>query len=262
MKACPTCAHTIEIETATACPACGRALTGAAAPAVSPPAAPKSVKPVNRSRQSWLTPLLLIFVAGAVGSLLALGYVGRESASPSTVRSGPEVPGERRAVPEATAAALPFEPPRGAIVPQWMARPLRTGRGRVTGIIFELAANEDVAVARRRVLPVLSVRCEAGPPEVFILTHTAASFESYPRQHTVEVAFDAAPAVQQMWEDSVSHDALFAPNGRALLREIVGAKTMDLRFTPFNAQPVIVHFNVQGLAAPLKSAASRCAWNS
>jgi hypothetical protein len=124
-------------------------------------------------------------------------------------------------------------------------------------VVLELVANDEVAVWRRRVRPMLTVRCETGAPEVFVLTYSPASFENKPRHHTVQVAFDSSPAVDQMWEHSVGHDALFAPDGRELVQQIAGSETMSFTFTPFNASPATVQFNVSGLRAQLDSA-KRC----
>ena len=93
--------------------------------------------------------------------------------------------------------------------------------------------------------------------EVFVLTQSAASIERS-GQHTVEVAFDEGDTVAEMWEHSLDHDALFAPDGRAFMRQLAGARRMSFTFTPFNASPAVVTFSVNGFDAQLKSAAKTC----
>jgi hypothetical protein len=155
----------------------------------------------------------------------------------------------------------PSEAPKKATTPQWIARRpgyySRDGRGIV---IFELAANEDVAAWRSLVRPHLEIRCAGRTSEVYVMTHSAASPEGSTRQHTVELRFDGGEAVVQKWDHSVDHDALFASDSEALVRQIAGASTMAFTFTPFNAPPAHVRFNVEGLSGHLATAARTCGW--
>ena len=159
----------------------------------------------------------------------------------------------------AAAPAAPIDAPRSASAPRWItsAPPVR-GRAAANGVVFELAADEDVKVWRNRVRPVLTVRCVAKTTEVFVMTRSAASIEGNTSLHTVQVGFDGGDAAAQMWEHSVDHDALFAPDGRALVHQIAGARSMSFTFTPFNASPAAASFSVAGFDAQLKSAAKKC----
>ena len=108
--------------------------------------------------------------------------------------------------------------------PRWVASGPSRRAG--TGVMFELSADEDVDVWRKRVRPVLTVRCSAKETEVFVVTQSAASIEPT-GQHTVQVSFDDGGAAAEMWEHSVDHDALFAPNGKGLLHQIAAAHRMS-----------------------------------
>ncbi len=143
---------------------------------------------------------------------------------------------------------------------EWTA----TGPSRRRGIgedeiLFELVADESIGVRNKFVRPVLTVRCAAKTAEVFVMTYSAASFERTGR-HTVQLNFDGGDAVSQTWDHSVDHDALFAPDGNALARQIADAQTMSFMFTPFNASQAIVTFSVDGLDKHLEAAARKCGW--
>ena len=129
----------------------------------------------------------------------------------------------------------------------------------MNGFVFELSADEDVKVSRKRVRPLLTVRCVAKKTEVFVVTRSPASIESTGK-HTIHVAFDGGDEDTQTWEHSVDHDALFAPDGHTLARQIVGARTMSFAFTPFNSPLAITTFSVAGFNTEVESAAKKCGW--
>ena len=110
----------------------------------------------------------------------------------------------------------------------------------------------------KRVRPQLAVRCFDRSAEIDVVTHSAASFEGSTNQHTVQVGFDGAAPVEQKWDHSVDHEALFAPEPGAFLDQLASAREMSFRFTPFNAAAVDVHFSVDGFAPHLSKAARTC----
>ena len=139
--------------------------------------------------------------------------------------------------------------------PQWAADKQRT-------IGFELEADNEVSVWMKHVRPTLAVRCLSRLTEVFVVTDSAASFESLADRHTVQIGFDGESEVAEHWVDSASHRELFAPDGVALARQIAGAQRMRFRFTPFNSSPVLIEFDVRGFAQPLESVAKTCGWSA
>lgn len=209
-----------------------------------------------RPKRSQFSPLLIAVAVAGIGSLMLLAASTRSPATPPVH----ETPlGSNHGAADAPVAAPKNTsiPTRRASSSRWIASgPSRRG---YTGITFDLAADEDIDVWRKRVRPVLTVRCTAKETEVFVLTQSAASIEPT-GQHTVQMSFDDGDPVAEMWEHSTDHDALFAPEGMALKRQIAGARRMSFTFTPFNASPSIVHFSVAGFDAQLKSASKTCGW--
>ena len=148
--------------------------------------------------------------------------------------------------------------PDTAPTPKWAAsrNPRKAGYG--ASMVFELAADSDVEVWRKRIRPVLTVRCAARATEVFVVTESPATIEDNSNRHTIKMSFDGREPLEQKWEHSIDHDALFAPDGRAMIRRIAGARQLSFSFAPFNAPPATVVFHVEGFAAQHKAAARTC----
>ena len=110
----------------------------------------------------------------------------------------------------------------------------------------------------KRVRPTLVVRCMDKRTDVFVYTDSAARIEEQDENHTVRVAFDDGAGTHERWPDSVEHDALFAPDGQAMARRLLGARQMRFTFSPHNAAPVTATFDVSGLGELLSPIAKRC----
>ena len=79
-------------------------------------------------------------------------------------------------------------------------------------------------------------------------------------RHTLQVRFDDQKPFTQMWSDSTDDKALFAPNSVALAKRIAAAKMMLVRFTPFNASPQTIEFDVRGFNEQIGLVAKTCGW--
>jgi hypothetical protein len=143
--------------------------------------------------------------------------------------------------------------------PKW-ARTRQSGWGSDGSrtVTFQLEAENEVSVWMKRVRPVLAVRCLRRQTEVFIVTDSATSIEVTPDRHTVRVGFDGQPETAEQWLVSEGQGELFAPDAVALARRLAGAHTMHFGFTPFNASPVVLEFDVRGFAGPFESVAKTC----
>ena len=222
-----------------------------------PPAeAAVKARPARRRR---IPPTVLAFFTGAVCSLIVIARVAMPSAGAAGSAKA-DVAASHTAVastpPPATAVQRPRE---SEAVPVWVRNEERGWRSARPGVRFELAADHDVPVWNKRVRPVLTVRCVSGTTEVFVTTHSASSFERDAGLHTVRLSFNDGTDVGEQWQDSTNHEALFAPDGPAIARQIAQARKMSFRFTPFNASSVRVDFSVDGFDEHLVSAAKACA---
>jgi hypothetical protein len=123
---------------------------------------------------------------------------------------------------------------------------------------FELQAERDVAVYLDRVRPVLAVRCISKYTQVFIRLESSASIENAGDTHTVKISLDGEPDVEQQWVDSTDKQALFAPDGDALVARMAASRRLRFSFNPFNAPPATVEFDVRGLDEPLAAMSKTC----
>jgi hypothetical protein len=179
--------------------------------------------------------LLVLFGITGVGSLMLLASSMRvpesatdvarpATATPNTSAKAVEAPAAAvgGAVATAPVTAEPaLEPTDRVSKPRWTAAANSRKAGYGANIVFELTADQDIEVWRKRVRPVLTMRCAGRTTEVFIVTQAPATIEDRTNRHSVKIGFDGQEPVEQMWEHSIDHDALFAINGPAMMRQIV-----------------------------------------
>jgi hypothetical protein len=235
----------------------------AAAPTATATAAAVAIARDSRPKSLHLLLLLIVFAITGVGSLMLLASAMRPAdgdvpaQTAQTASSSTAQPAASNAKANAVVTAT-AEPAEGAEAPKWMASANSRKAGYGANIVFELPANEDVEVWRKHVRPVLTMRCAARTTEVFIVTNSPATIEGNSNQHTVKIGFDGRAPVEQTWEHSIDHDALFALNGTAMMRQITSAQQMTFSWAPFNAPPATATFNVGGFEAHRKTAAAKC----
>jgi hypothetical protein len=220
----------------------------------------------SRVKPLKLLLLLTIFAITGVGSLMLLASSMRPSDADSPTGAGqtPSTGSTRghvkaaNAVAPASGALAPVESRDSARKSKWIASVNSRKAGYGANVVFELQAEDDVEVWRKHVRPVLTMRCAARATEVFVATMSPAMPEGKSNMHTIKVSFDGGEPVEQMWEHSVDHDALFSRNGAPLMRQIAQARSMTFSWAPFNAPPATATFDVDGFAAHQKTAASKC----
>jgi hypothetical protein len=128
-------------------------------------------------------------------------------------------------------------------------------------VAYELDADQQVRVWTTHVRPTLVVRCLNHKTEVFVFTETPAKLESTDGTHTVKLTFDDAAETDERWPDSEEHDALFAPDGTSLARRLASAHRLRFGFTPHNAAPVQVDFDLGDSAAVMSNVGRTCGWH-
>jgi len=202
-------------------------------------------------RSQWSLPAIggASFLA-IVAAILAYGWLQAQSPDPAQVA--------KAAAPRSPAPATVIEPPPRQ---QWLGR--RQASWAFDGsktITFDLQASEDVPVWMTRVRPQLTVRCVSRATEVFVSLGSAASVEQQTGSHTVRLQIDDDPVVEQQWTDSTTSHELFSPDGLLLTRRLADAHRMRFGFTPYNAQPVVADFTVQGFDELAPLVAKTCGW--
>jgi pyruvate/2-oxoglutarate dehydrogenase complex dihydrolipoamide acyltransferase (E2) component len=213
------------------------------------PAPKAAAKPAAARRAKSLAAALVGLVAvAAIGVPFMARSRGAAAAAPAATPS---------AAPPAAAPARKKSPATG--VQKWSSENRASWVGtRRHATAFELRAENIVPIWMNQVRPTLVVRCIAGKVEVFVLTGSALKIEPQTEEHTVRVGLDDAAVASALWPDSAEHDALFAPDGAAMLSKLQTAYTLRFGYTPHNASPVTAVFNVAGLSPLLAPAAGEC----
>lgn len=221
-------------------------------PAVQPSnAVPSNALPAKQVSNRGMLPAILI--------VAAMGIIG--GASIVILLKSPANVGAAGATTTSTTAPrveARSEPIAAAITPKWSGGVRRSNGHNVA--VYELQADNDIAVWGKVVRPVLTVRCVAGTTEVFVLTQSAAVIDGTDGRHAVRVGYDAEPDGAERWMASDEYDALFAENGVGAARKIASARTMRFAFTPYNASPVVAQFQVAGFDTLASRLAKSCRW--
>jgi hypothetical protein len=212
-----------------------------------PAAAPAAAGP----RRELVLGALVVLLSG--GGTLAM-LVSRDSGT-SPAATASIAPAARPASTPADASNLAWM----TTAPRWVSNG-EAWLGRGKGAAFEVSSAEPVGVWMRTVRPALVVRCTGKRAEVFVFTDGAAAIEANTEDHTVSFAVDGDEPTTVRWPDGAEHNALFAPDGQALARRLMGADSFTFSFTPHNAGAVTARFRTTGLAAVLHPSARHCGW--
>ena len=228
-------------------------MTDPAVPTPEPAAQPSTPLPVSvppakpASNMGMLMAIVIVGIIGGASLVMLLrspASVGAAAAATNTTIA-PKIEARSESI-AATAT------------PRWSGGVRRSNGHNVA--VYELPADNDIAVWGKVVRPVLTVRCIAGTTEVFVLTQSAAVIDGTDGRHAVRVGYDAKPDGTERWMASDEYDALFAENGVAEARKIASARTMRFAFTPYNASPVVAQFQVAGFDTLASKLAKSCRW--
>lgn len=210
-------------------------------------------QPAQRtSSVASLVLVTLALLAGAAGTFVFLG--ARPSAGARADRPPSAASSSSSSAAAASAAVtLPAHQWSREDEYRWIANHKRS-------VAYELDADQQVRVWTTHVRPALVMRCLNRKTEVFVYTETPSKLESTDGLHSVRLTFDDAAQSDERWPDSAEHDALFAPDGTALARRISTARHLRFGFTPHNADPVQVDFDLGDAGSVVSKVAKTCGW--
>jgi hypothetical protein len=199
---------------------------------------------------------IAVFAALSLGIILAI----------QTSKAKP-VGSQIRAISTASIVSSPNPPPVPAAVPtpslygEWQSEEERSEMDGSPTVTLALESPDTIQGWLDTEKPTLIVRCLEHKTAAYIVTGMASqpvegAYERYP----VELRFDNARPTRQWWSESTDSKALFATDSVALAKRLARTKQLHVRFTPFNASPAIVTFELKGLDQLLPKVARACGW--
>ena len=198
--------------------------------------------------------MLLIAVAALGAAALTLGFLAlRGGSSPILAAASPAV---TSAAPMPTGEAVPAT----SETETWSTDNRTFWLGYRSGAAFQLLSENTVHTWFGPSQPILVVRCVSHTTEALVYIRSASRIEPHMEGKTVRVQIDDGPLETDRWLDSDDHVTLFAPDGAAFARRLLGATTLRFGYSPHNADDVVAQFHVAGLGKRIAPVAATCGW--
>lgn len=113
-------------------------------------------------------------------------------------------------------------------------------------VVMALPAESSIrAWPNKRAIPQLVLRYKESQLEAYLDLGVSPAIESGDLR-TVTLRFDSNEAFDVRGSESTDGNAIFLPNTRSIIRRVSESRTMVLRFTPFNSNPVTTTFDLSG----------------
>jgi hypothetical protein len=247
---CFECEH-INPNDSLHCEKCGTAL-------------PQQPVNVSQPKKHGIGTGVKVGIGGCVGVLLCMGAcvacftmagrdVPKNSNAVANVSSAPSV----STIPS---AGLPAKESPAVISSKWIAQSDTSPMEDTKDVYLQLTAENSIQGWLATETPKLVIRCKERKADVYIITGMPATVEYGTDSHTVRIRLDDQRAFTEHWLQATDDKALFARNPVVLAKKMAKAKTMLFEFIPFNASPVTVRFDIQGLDQEISKVASACKW--
>ncbi|HXG98653.1 MAG TPA: energy transducer TonB [Gemmatimonadales bacterium] len=127
-------------------------------------------------------------------------------------------------------------------------------------LTLELPALTTVRAARAaafEVRPVLLVRCQDRELDVFVATGSVLDSDDNVRT-PVRIQWGSEPPTDSRWSRSTDSTSAFAPDPRALLRQLASHPDLRLEIRPSGKSAQLIRFNARGLERHMAQVDAAC----
>jgi hypothetical protein len=142
---------------------------------------------------------------------------------------------------------------------EWKIDTLPAKDGGAPATLLELRGDYGVDPWPDPFFPILAVKCAGSATSVFVVTggptQPNAGNEA---ESSVFYHLDNQPRKNAVWARSTSADTLTAPDGAAMLHELIGVKRFRFGFTLDHGDRTIFQFTPTGLDAALAKVPGAC----
>lgn len=227
-------------------------------------------------RTTWRWTAGFIVACLVVPTLIFIGLI----ATPAQVTDRPAAPRQAPSVSPEAIADLRRELTGSAQLKSTAATPGRKAtdseKGKWSGgfagfsamddsqsVVYRLDAEDSIAGWLKRHRPTLVLRCMERKTEVYIETGmSAAVVYGNTDKARVRVRFDQSAPTSELWGESTDNEAIFAPSPIQFVRMVHKSNRLLVEFTPFNASPVFISFDLTGFGDDrLRRLSSTCEWS-
>ena len=128
-------------------------------------------------------------------------------------------------------------------------------------VVLALKAENTIRGWLATSIPVLLIRCQERKTEVYVATGMQASVESGGTSlHTVRLRYGDEAAYVTPMSESTDNKSLFFIDLIGDIRRMWNVQPLLVGFTPFNANPVTIRFDVSGLPLAIQPLREACGW--
>jgi len=140
----------------------------------------------------------------------------------------------------------------------WQVQESRAPNDSVTEVTLLLRAQSELRSRGEPIRPILIIRCAEGRTELGV--YTGPYQPSGDQTHTVRFRLDRGRAVLAEWSESQGNRAVFHPNPRLILYDLMITKLMLFEYSNYEGARVIARFATEGLDEHLPRVAEACGW--
>jgi hypothetical protein len=216
----------------------------------------------------WILQRSVIELDCVETTTLTLTFGKRDGQTKESLLSGlVEIQG-RHSLPSGAAASISAVKAPAPVQPVSEARP---GKWRVSKsksqfddsptVVLALRAENSIRGWLTTSIPVLFIRCQERRTEVYVATGMQASVESGGSNlHTVRLRYGDDAAYATPMSESTDNKSLFFIDPTNDIRRMWNVQSLLVGFTPFNANPVTIRFDVSGLPIAIQPLREACGW--